>query len=66
MSIHFQWKIEEIERTANEAKRRLYELDSLCHDMGRLEHSLREIRAEVIGLRDELQTAQEKLRRLET
>ena len=64
MSVLFDWKIQDIERTANEAKNRLHEVDSLRGDVGRLEHSLREVRAEVDWLRNELQACQETGRQL--
>ncbi len=64
-NVIFDWKIQEIERTANECKGRLHELDSLRGDMGRLEQSLREARSEVEGLRNELQDNREKLNALE-
>lgn len=66
MATPFDWKIDDIERTANEAKRRLYELDSLRSDVGNLEHSLREARAETYGLRDELRSTQDRLNQLES
>lgn len=56
--IRDDWKIRDIERTANEAHRRLYELDSLNRKMDSLEHSNREISTEVNGLRSEIQTLQ--------
>lgn len=66
MSVLFDWKIQDIERTANEAKNRLYELDSLRSDVGNLEHSLREARAVADGLRDELHTTQDRMTQLES
>lgn len=65
-SILFDWKIRDIERTANEAKNRLHEIDSLLSNVDRLEHTVRETRAEVVWLRAELQTCQEKLTRIES
>jgi hypothetical protein len=62
----FEWRIEDIERTANEAKRRLYELDALNRRMDGLESSVREARAEADGFRNELQASQEKVNRLES
>lgn len=61
MSILDRWKIEDIERNANEAKRRLYELDSLDRRVDTLERSLRESRTEVSGLRDLLQAQEDRL-----
>ena len=58
MSGPFEWRIQDIERTANRAESRLYELDSLRSDVGSLEHTVRELRAEIDGLRAELQASQ--------
>lgn len=65
MSVLFDWKIRDIENTANEAKRRLHELDTLRSDVDRMEHSLRETRTEADGLRNELKTSQERVNQLE-
>jgi len=63
--IRDDWKIRDIERKADEASRRLHELDSLRSDVGSLERSLREARSETDGLRNELQANQERTARLE-
>ena len=60
MSGPSEWRIQDIQRTANRAESRLYELDSLRSDVGSLEHTVRELRAEIDGLRTELQTSQER------
>ena len=60
MSGPFEWRIQDIERTAKHAGERLHELDSLRSDVGSLEHTVRELRAEIDGLRNELQTSQER------
>lgn len=65
MSVLFDWRIQDIERTANEAKNRLHEIDSLRGDVGRLECAVRETRAEADGLRDELRAAQERMNHME-
>lgn len=65
MSVLFDWKIQDIERTANEAKNRLYELDSLRRDVGSMEYSLRDSCSEVDGLRNELHSCQERIQQLE-
>lgn len=65
MSVLFDWRIQEIERNANEAHRRLCELDTLRSDVGRLECALREARTEADGLRDELRSTQDRLQQLE-
>lgn len=61
----FEWRINDIERGVNEAKRRLYEIDTLHSDVSRLEHSLREARTEIDGLRSEIQTIFERCQRIE-
>ena len=58
MSGPFEWRIQDIERTANRAESRLYEIDSLRSDVGSLEHTVLELRAEIDGLRAELQASQ--------
>ena len=58
MSGPSEWRIQDIERTANRAESRLYELDSLRRDVDSLEHTVRELRAEIDGIRNELQASQ--------
>lgn len=58
MSGPFEWHIQDIERTAKHAEGRLHELDSLRSDVGSLEYTVRLLRAEIDGLRNELQTSQ--------
>lgn len=65
MSILFDWKIRDIENTANEAKLRLHELDTLRSDVDCMEHTLRKARSEADGLRNELQACQERITQLE-
>ena len=60
MSGPFEWRIQDIERTANRAEGRLHELDSLRSNVDSLEHTVRELRTEIDGLRDELQASQER------
>ena len=60
MSGPFEWRIQDIERTANRAEDRLHELDSLRSNVDSLEHTVRELRAEIDGLRTELQNSQER------
>lgn len=57
----FNWKIDAIERKAEQAVSRLYEIDSLRSDVGRLEHSLRETRSDVDVLRAQLSSAQDSI-----
>ena len=58
MSGPFEWRLSDIERSAKRAEDRLYELDSIRSDVGSLEHTVRELRAEIDGLRAELQASQ--------
>ena len=60
MSGPFEWRIQDIERTANRAESRLYEIDSLRSNVDSLEHTVRELRAEIDGLCTELQASQER------
>ena len=53
-----EWRIRDVEQKASRAESRLYELDSLRSDVCSLEHTVRELRAEIDGLRNELQTSQ--------
>lgn len=66
MSVQFEWRIQAIERKADEANRRLYEIDSLRSDVGRLERSLGEARAECSELRYELQDALRRIEQIES
>ena len=58
MSGPFEWRLSDIERSAKRAEDRLYELDSISSDVDSLEHTVRELRTEVDGLRNELQASQ--------
>ena len=58
------WKLNDIERKADEAKRRLYELDALRGNVDSLERENREISAAVNGLRLELETLREDMRQI--
>lgn len=53
-----EWRIRDVEQKAERASSRLYELDSLRGDVGSLEHTVRELRSEIAGLRHELQAHQ--------
>lgn len=61
----YEWRINDIERDASEAKRRLHELDSLRSGLDSVERAVRETRAEADGLRDELRASQERINQLE-
>ena len=58
MSGPFEWRLSDIERSAKRAEDRLYELYSIRSDVDSLEHTVRELRTEVDGLRNELQASQ--------
>lgn len=62
--IRDDWKLADIERKADAAAARLHELDSIHSDVGRLESSLRESRAEVDGLRARCEELQANIERL--
>ena len=61
--IRAEWRVEEIERNVR-GKAESHELSTLRSDMDRLEHSLRESRAEVDGLRSQFQAMQDQIERL--
>ena len=61
-----QYELERIERTVNQNRDRLHELDSLRSDVGRLEDSLQEARCVTEGLRDELRTMQYQVNEMVT
>lgn len=65
MHILEEWRIRDIEQKAERASSRLYEIDSLNSNVGSLEHSVREIRAECDGLRSELQAQADRMMAIE-
>ena len=65
MSILFEWRINDIERMANDAKNKLHEVDMLRSDVGRLECALREARTDIDTLRAELSTMQNRIAEIE-
>jgi predicted nucleic acid-binding Zn-ribbon protein len=66
MSGPYEWRINDIERAANEANRRLHELDTLRSNVDRVECALRASRAEADGLRSLLETASQRIEQLES
>ena len=60
MSGPYDWRIDEIERKASRAESRLYELDSLRSELGSMEHTMRQLGAEVVELRAELQACKDQ------
>lgn len=65
MSGPHEWRIEDIERMASEAHRRLRELDALRSDVDRMEHTLRETRAVTDGVCRGIEAAQNRIELLE-
>jgi predicted nucleic acid-binding Zn-ribbon protein len=61
--IRVEWRVEEIERNL-QRKADQHEIYTLTGDVDRLECSLREARAEVDGLRHELQVLQDQVTQL--
>jgi predicted nucleic acid-binding Zn-ribbon protein len=61
--IRVEWRVEEIERNL-QRKANQHEIYTLTGDVDRLECSLREARAEVDGLRHELQALQDQVTQL--
>ena len=60
-----EWRIRDVEQKADRATQRLYELDSLRSDVGRLECANRELCACIDGLRAALEAALDRIERLE-
>lgn len=65
MHILEEWRIRDVEQKAEQASRRLYELDALRSDVGSLEHSDREICALIDGLRAALDATLDRIEALE-
>jgi len=65
MSGPYEWRINDIERAANEANRQLHELDTLRSNVDRVECALRESRTEAGGLRSSLEAANQRIETLE-
>ena len=61
----YEWRINEIEQNAKRAANALWKLDALRNDVDSLERALRESRAEVAGLRSELETTSNRITALE-
>lgn len=59
-----EWRINDVERKAEQAVSRLYELDSLRSSMDSLERTNRELSSICNELRSELQELQEEVRRM--
>jgi predicted nucleic acid-binding Zn-ribbon protein len=63
-NIRDDWRLDDIERKADEANSRLYELDSLRSSVDNLDRENREISSVVNDLRYELETLREDMRQL--
>ena len=64
MHILEEWRFRDVEQKADRAHNRLYEIDTLNSNVGSMEHSMREVRALVDGLRNELEAAQGEIQQL--
>lgn len=64
MSGPFEWRLQDIERKADEALRIKHEVATLRSDVDNLERANRELGSTVDGLRIELQALQEALESL--
>ena len=60
-----EWRIDAVERKANDARSRLYEIDEAKRNVDSLEHTVRELRAEIDGLRGELSMQENRIAQLE-
>jgi hypothetical protein len=60
MSTPYDWRINDIERKADRAYGRLYELDTLRSDVASLERALGELSSTCAWLRSEFQAMQER------
>ena len=60
-----EWRIADVERKAEQAQSAVWKVDSLSSDVSRMESSLRDFISLVDGLRDQLQTCQDKIELLE-
>lgn len=65
MHILEEWRIRDVEQKAERANSRLYELESLRCDVGSLERADREICSLIDGLRSALDSALDRIERLE-
>lgn len=60
-----EWRINDVERKADEASRRLYQIDEAFRRLDSLEYSLRESRSEVDGLRSQLSACEQTIRQMQ-
>jgi predicted RNase H-like nuclease (RuvC/YqgF family) len=60
-----EWRIRDIEQKAGRATSRLHEIDSLRGDVGRLEHTNRELSSCIDGLRATVESCIERTERVE-
>ena len=62
--LRIEWRISDVERKADEANRRLYEIDTLRRDVDSLECSNRQLSTTCDELRSEVQGFEERIARL--
>lgn len=60
-----EWRIRDIEQKADQANRRLYELDTLRGNVDRLEYTNRELRSLIDGLCSTVETCLNEIRYLQ-
>jgi prefoldin subunit 5 len=60
-----EWRIQDVERKAENANRRLYELDSLRGDVDSLERANRELCSCIDGLRAAVEACVQRIEELE-
>lgn len=65
MATPYEWRIDAIEQKAQRACDSLWKLDSLNSDVDLVERAVREIRAQVDGLRSALDSALTRIEHLE-
>ena len=63
--IRDDWRIQAIERKADQAVERLYEIDNMRSSLDSLVYTVREISSDIARICSEYQTSQEKIDTLE-
>jgi len=65
MSTPYEWRLNEIEQKAERAVSQLYRLDEMGSSVDSLERTIGEVRADIDGLRTELQAQADRITALE-
>ena len=65
MSTPYEWRLNEIEQKAERAVSQLYRLDEMGGSVDSLERTIGEVRADIDGLRTELQAQADRITALE-